>query len=70
MAQSPARRSFSERAAAVVEDDGATILQLNVESLANAKLTIIEQLAYTNKVTHHIFAGDTLWNTYVRLETS
>ena len=42
---------LSERAAAVVEGDGATILQLNVEGLINAKLTIIEQLAYTNKVT-------------------
>ena len=26
------------------------VLQLNVEGLTNAKLTIIEQLAYTNKV--------------------
>ena len=36
---------------AVVEGNGATILQLNVESLTNAKLTIIEKLGYTNKVT-------------------
>ena len=42
---------FSERAAAVVEGDGATILQINVEGLNNSKLTIIEQLAHTNKVT-------------------
>ena len=43
---------FSERAAAVVEGDGATILQLNVEGLTNTKLTITEQLVYyTNKVT-------------------
>ena len=40
---------FSERVAAVVEGNGATILQLNVEGLTNAKLSIIEQL--TNKVT-------------------
>ena len=42
---------FSERVAAVVEGEGAAILQLKVEGLTNAKLTIIEQLAYTNKVT-------------------
>ena len=46
-----APQGFSERAAAVVEGDGATILHLNVEGLTNAKLTIIEQLAYINKVT-------------------
>ena len=42
---------FLEQAAAFVEGDGSTILQLNVEDRTNAKLTIIEQLAYTNKVT-------------------
>ena len=47
----PCSALFSERTAAVVEGDGATILQLNVEGLTNAKRTIIEQLAYTNKVT-------------------
>ena len=47
----PCSALFSEPAAAVVEDDGSTILQLNVEGLTNSKLTIIEQLAHTNKVT-------------------
>lgn len=47
----PRTALFSERAAPVVEGVGATILQLNVEGLTNAKLTIIEQLAYTNKAT-------------------
>ena len=47
----PCSALFLGRAAAVVEGDGATILQLNVKGLTNAKLTIIEQLAYTNKVT-------------------
>ena len=42
---------FSGRAAAIVEDDGSKILQLNVEGLTNSKLTIIEQLAHANKVT-------------------
>ena len=56
----PCSVSFSDRAAAVVEGDGATILQLNVEGLINAKLTIINQLAYTNKVTVIIAAGNTL----------
>ena len=47
----PCMALFSKRAAAVVEGDGDAILQLNVEGLTNAKLTIIEQLAYNNKVT-------------------
>ena len=47
----PCSALFSEWAAAVVEDDGSTILQLNVKGLTNSKLTIIEQLAHTNKVT-------------------
>ena len=46
----PCSALFSERAAAVVEDDGAKILQLNVEGLTIAKLTSIEKFAYTNKV--------------------
>ena len=49
----PCSALFSERPIVVVEGDGATILQLNVnmvKGLTNAKLTIIEQLAYTNKV--------------------
>ena len=37
----PCSTLFSERAAAVVEGDGATILYLNVEGLTNAKLTIL-----------------------------
>ena len=44
----PCLALFSERAAAVVEWDGTTILQLNIEGLTNANLTISEQLAYTN----------------------
>ena len=44
----PSFELFSECAAAVVEDDGYSIL--NVEGLTNSKLTIIEQLAHTNKV--------------------
>ena len=48
--QEPCSALLSERATAVVEGDGATILQLNVEGLTNAKLTGIEQLTYTNKV--------------------
>ena len=47
----PCSALFSEWAAAVVEDDDSTILQLNVKGLTNSKLTIIEQLAHTNKVT-------------------
>ena len=44
----PCSALFSEQAAAFVEGDSATILLLNVEGLTSAKLTIIEQLAYTN----------------------
>ena len=47
----PCLALFSEWVAAVLEDDGSTILQLNVKGLTNSKLTIIEQLAHTNKVT-------------------
>ena len=47
----PCSALFLERAAPVVEGNGATILQLNVEGLTNSKLTIIELLAYTNSVT-------------------
>ena len=47
----PCLALFSERAAAVVEWDGTTILQLNVEGLTKANLTISEQLVYTKKVT-------------------
>ena len=39
--QEPCSALFSERAAAVIEGDGVTLLQLNVEGLTNAKLTII-----------------------------
>ena len=47
----PCSALFLEWAAAVGEDNGSTILQLNVKGLTNSKLTIIEQLAHTNKVT-------------------
>ena len=60
---------LSERAAAVVEGDGATILQLNVEGLTNVKLTIIEQLAYTNKMTA-IPLQETLWTWWNNGETN
>ena len=47
----PSSVLFSEGRAAVVEGNGATILQINVEGLTNSKRTIIEQLPHTNKVT-------------------
>ena len=51
MAQSAAQCSFQNRRLAVVEGDGALILPVKRRGLTNAKLTIIEQLAYANKVT-------------------
>ena len=57
----PCSALLSEPAAAVVEDDGSTILQLNVEGLTNSKLTIIEQLAHTpTKSPPYTVAGNTL----------
>ena len=47
----PSYALFSERAVDTVEGKGTSILQLNVEGLTNAKLTVISQLAHTNNAT-------------------
>ena len=46
----PCSALFSGRADAVVGGGGAAVLQLGVGGLAGARLTIIEKLAYTDKV--------------------
>ena len=43
--------SFSGRAASAVESQGLTVLQLNVEGLTTAKLSVLEHVATTNKAT-------------------
>ena len=53
VAQSPAQRSSQRGAAAVVEDDSVTILQLNVEGHTNAKLTHTVTSPYTHCILIH-----------------